>query len=277
MIKHLSLLVFRKALDTMSGTENLKQIAKVIPDIYNDGLQPAVKETGQVLALLPKTINAALAPLRQWINEREYNVAETKKLLEQKLSKVGAEHIVTPEPYVAVPALQAISYSMSSEVLRNLYANLLARSMDETAKNRVHPSFVEIIKQLFPDEAKLIKRISNEENIPLIDIQRIVNEEGSFFVELHNFTNLADNVCDKHTPGDVAEYIDNLCRLKIIEIPEGRYLSAETIYKPLKEHSVVVKIMNTPLPEGQSWEIVKKKVEITSFGREFIDVCVKDL
>lgn len=54
------------------------------------------------MALLPQVVNAILAPLQIWIANKEYNVAETKKLLEQKLSRVGAEHIVTPDAYVAV-------------------------------------------------------------------------------------------------------------------------------------------------------------------------------
>lgn len=98
-----------------------------------------------------------------------------------------------------------------------------------------------------------------------------------FFIELCNFTCLADNICDRHDPVDIAEYIDNLCRLRIIEIPEGRYIAGEDTYKPLEEHPIIVDIMNTPLPKGQRWEIVKKKLEVTSFGKEFIEVCVKDI
>ena len=42
-----------------------KAIDKV-PEVYDDGLKPATKESGKLLALIPQTINAALAPLRQW-------------------------------------------------------------------------------------------------------------------------------------------------------------------------------------------------------------------
>lgn len=55
---------------------------KTVPELYDDGLKPAVQESGKTLSLLPKTINAALVPLRKWIAEREYSLAETEKLLE---------------------------------------------------------------------------------------------------------------------------------------------------------------------------------------------------
>lgn len=69
-------------------------------------------------------------------------MAETEKLLEQKLKNIDEEKIVSPESYVAVPAIQAISYSMNSDELRNLYANLLAKAMVTPTKDAVHPSFV---------------------------------------------------------------------------------------------------------------------------------------
>ena len=116
--------------------EFLKATGQIAGQVYNDGLQPAIKETGKALALIPQTINAALVPLRKWIVKSEYNFAETQKLLEQKLSQVDAEHIVTPEAYVAIPAMQAISYSMDSKELRNLYANLLAPNCNNKLNTR---------------------------------------------------------------------------------------------------------------------------------------------
>lgn len=58
-----------------------------VPEIYDDGLKPATKESGKVLALIPQTINAALAPLRQWIAQKEYNVAETENYWLKNLKK----------------------------------------------------------------------------------------------------------------------------------------------------------------------------------------------
>ena len=61
----------RKENNQMNEVDKLVQgVGKAIdkvPEIYDDGLKPATKESGKVLALIPQTINAALAPLRQWI------------------------------------------------------------------------------------------------------------------------------------------------------------------------------------------------------------------
>ena len=76
-------------------SEKSKKIVDVIEDtskvsitVYEDILHPAAQETGSVLALIPQTIKAALAPLRQWIAQKEYNLSKTEKLLAQKLQNI---------------------------------------------------------------------------------------------------------------------------------------------------------------------------------------------
>ena len=69
-----------------------------------------------------------------------------------------------------MPALQAISYSMDSEELRNMYANLLAKAMNVDEKDKVHPAFVELIKQMAPREALILDGIFKSPLTPLIDL-----------------------------------------------------------------------------------------------------------
>lgn len=132
--------------------------------IYDDVAHPALKTAGGLLDLLPRAIKAALAPIEKWIMNREYQIKETAKLLEERLKDVPPEQIETPAPHIAIPALQYISYCMDNHELREMYANLLASSMNTVVKNGVYPSYVEIIKQLSPDEAKILRYIAEREN-----------------------------------------------------------------------------------------------------------------
>ena len=145
-------------LDKLAGT--IGDTLKTAPTLYEDALQPAVQEVGKFVARIPRAINAAFCGIDKWILNKEYTINETKKLLAQKLENVNPEKIIEPEPYVAVPIIQAISYSMNNEELRNLYANLLANAMNLDTKDSVHPSFVEIIRQMSPNDAKIFKHIS---------------------------------------------------------------------------------------------------------------------
>lgn len=65
-----------------------KEAAKAVTkEVYADVGHPIAKPTGELVGLVPRAIRAALAPVEKWVLEREYNVAETKKLLEEKLKK----------------------------------------------------------------------------------------------------------------------------------------------------------------------------------------------
>lgn len=88
---------------------------------------------------------------------KESNIEQTRKLLEKKLKNVPVENIITPPMYIGVPALQAISYCMNDESLRNMYAELLAHAMNSDTIDNVHPTYVEIIKQMSPYDALIFR------------------------------------------------------------------------------------------------------------------------
>lgn len=72
----------------------------------------------------------------------------------KKLENVPPEDIQPPKPHVGVPALDALRYTGAENELADLYANLLATSMDRQTAYRAHPGFVDIIKNMCPDEAE---------------------------------------------------------------------------------------------------------------------------
>ena len=52
---------------------------ETVPELYEDAFQPAVQESGKLLALIPRAINAAFSGLDKWILNKEYSIEETKK------------------------------------------------------------------------------------------------------------------------------------------------------------------------------------------------------
>lgn len=267
----------RKENNQMNEVDKLVQgVGKAIdkvPEIYDDGLKPATKESGKVLALIPQTINAALAPLRQWIAQKEYNVAETEKLLAQKLEKVEYQKIVSPESYVAVPAIQAIAYSMNSEELRELYANLLAKSMYIETKERVHPSFVEIIKQMSPIDALVFKKIMGREVNPMINLI-MKNEKGEFRTIITNVTDI--NIVSQELIG---VSIDNLTKQNLLSVPDDGFYSNEKVYDSILQTEFYdnQKNINRRTVDGFEFTYTKKMINKTNLGKLFYKVCVAEI
>lgn len=76
---------------------------------------------------------------------------------------------VVPAPNLLLGA--ATGYATTTEdELRSLFANLLATAIDNGTAPAVHPSFVDVIKQLTPDEARLLA---------------VLKHEGVFFYDIH--------------------------------------------------------------------------------------------
>ncbi|WP_051540308.1 DUF4393 domain-containing protein [Clostridium ihumii] len=266
------------------------QTIKAIPETYKDGLQPTVKESGKTLSLIPRAINAALVPLQKWILYKEYSYNETELILKEKLKNIDPQKIVTPEPYVGVPVLQAISYCMDCNELRNLYANLLAKSMNIDTKDNAHPAYAEIIKQLSPLDATILNNLALHEK-PIktfpIGMVRFAKENhtpnlglylGSpgmtvmkHFIELENIK-FSEDICIS---------IQNLERLGLISTDYSRALVDVSAYDKLKNSKFIHEAKAfydeywKVMPQYADYKIVLQNglLESTPLGFSFSKVC----
>lgn len=237
--------------------------------------KPIIKTTDEVLDILPQTINSAFCSLSKWLVNGKESLRLTAEAIKEKVKQIPEEKIVEPEPYVAIPAIQQISYCQNSEELRDLYANLLTSSMNTDKKWQVHPSFVDIIKQLTPDEAKIIKSIPNFKNnfMPAIDVKLMdKNASGSGHqIFITNFATVGLNVIENKE--NICSYIDNLVRLNILEIPPTYHLTNESLYKPLEESPVLEKMIPQAYKYIYNIGYNHKIIAITNYGLLFKQIC----
>ena len=265
-----------EGLDKLAGA--IGDTLKTAPTLYEDALQPTVKEVGKFAARIPRAINAAFSGLDKWILNKEYAIDETKKLLEKKLENVDPDKIVEPEAYVAVPAIQAISYSMNSEELRNLYTNLLAKAMNSDTKDFVHPSFVEIIKQMSPIDSLVFKTIMERTANPIIDL--VYNKyESDIPIAIESQT-IIENVTDINIASveTVCISIDNLVKQGLISISKDKSYTDATLYDNiLKSQFYIIKQQSCPItPDGFVFSHNKKMIIKTHLGNSFYKTCVVD-
>ena len=250
--------------------ENTKELAK---EAYSDLAKPILKSLGSIISLPFRAIDAALTPIKKWIDKKNFNYEKTRDLLADKLKDVDESKIVEPESYVAVPALQQLSYSYDSEELRQMYANLLASAMIEDTKWSVHPSFVEIIKQLSPIDAQAMKTLYTPNYLSLISIVLKEKDVETYHDIINHYSLELDKIYHNHNIQSAS--LVNLQRLGLINLcydktikPHDRYKDYKTcaLYKQLEKEN------------NKKDEIIIKEglIELTDFGISFCKTCCND-
>jgi hypothetical protein len=271
-----------KIVKTVEAVEGL---VKAVP-IYNDAIQPAAKQIGEVFETLAKTIKVAILPLKAiaWGYDRIGDFLQQK--LTQKLANVPLDRIKTPSFIVAGPIIEGLQFTSEEETLRELYANLLVTSMDSKTAHNAHPGFVQIIKNMSPDEARIIKFLAAMESQPLIDIFKKNKLTRSWVPLYRNFSFLGRNSKCEFLEL-VPNYLNNLCRLGLTEIPTNVSLSITenqkkdslklNIYDELKKDKEIVEfIQEIDLEEGFIIDFENKVIDLTDLGRQFCSACVID-
>ena len=249
-------------------------LVKAVP-VYEDLLQPVAKQLGKSLETVGKAINVALFPVSSlvWGYENIQVFLSTK--LADRLKDVPPEDIITPKPNVAGPAMDALRYTGHEDTLSDMYANLLASAMDRSTAKGAHPAFVEIIKQLTPDEAKILSLFISKSSYPVINLmtRRIDGKGGSEF--LVHYCHLG-KMCGLDDENLIPAYLDNFCRLGLMAISPGVYLTADGVYDALENDPVILQGMKViERDPARKPGIDRLAIRATEMGRQFINACVK--
>lgn len=252
--------------------EAVSQTEGVLTEVYKDTLQPTLKPIGQIISYPTRLLRLAFSPLEKWMVGAEASIRIAAENVEKKVAQIPEEKIVPLEANIAVPAIMQLSYCENSVELRNLYANLLATSMNVDKKWEVHPAYVDIIKQLTPDEAKFLSALHPMSIIsyPLIDV-RLKNKNG-YNTIFSNFTDVNQTVLEH--PTMIANYIYNLSRLGLIIVPDGVHLIDESIYNRVEQNPMLLDMISQSNLQGFSGLSYGKKLfHLTDFGVSFVNVC----
>lgn len=249
------------------------QAKGVFEKAYDDLAHPSAKSLGNTLSLLPRTIGVWLGKWEKWVINGEESIRLTAQAVQEKAKNIPEEKLTEPESYVAIPAVQQLSYCYDSEELRELYANLLVSSMNIDTKYYVHPSFVDIIKQLSPMDAKALEEMKQKDSdLPIVDVN-LNFEENKTFCEL-----LVDYSIDLfplfNDTAVLSASLQNLDRLGIIKIRYDQMLKPDERYNVFYEDAVYKSFADSfGGRENTTITLKKGLIELTEFGKAFCKIC----
>jgi len=260
-------------IDPESSKEIISEAKAVVPEVYKDVVKPAAQEIGSVTG---RTVKALLAPLRGMLWGWEQIEKTIEEGVQKRLEKIPESNRKTPEPEIAVPAIEALRYTAQNETLREMYLNLLGNSMDERKKNIVHPSFVDLIKRMNSLDAKVFERISNNTNYQKIINPTIsIKDKGQFFNGATPEWYVGWKI-DEYNEFDVSASFIRLSKFGLIELMYDRTAGKEG-YDKIKESKFLENLLNLyqKMHPNMKLEIggTESVFYINEFGKQFKSAC----
>jgi hypothetical protein len=165
-----------------------------------------------------KAITMALSPLSAAVWGYEQFCDWLQASLTARMAGTTPGQVISPPGHVAGPLLLHLRFLQSEEILRELFAGLLACAMDSKRQGEVHPAFVSVLQQLSPDEAVLLTYLSRTTGWTISDHweERSRKNEPS----LEEQFMLACRTAAVKAEDQAEAYMNNLIRLGILMLRE---------------------------------------------------------
>lgn len=245
----------------------------IVLELYKDMAQPAARNVGLALGAIT-SIGLFLHLLTSWGTERiNLRLKANLEKYADKLKDLPDEEIVQVPPEVAMPIIEKLSY-VTNEELRELYIELLTKASIKEMNNKAHPSFVNIINNLSPDEAKFIQYLNSTESLPFVDITLSAENYTLHYIDLLVCFTPGLNL---NFPQNLKAYLSNLESSGLIKIQSGQWIHEENDFEVYRkylnenipryetEYNYIKKDPNDRKP----YKIVKGSINITEFGSLF--------
>lgn len=199
-----------------------------------------------------------------------HDLEEYRKLLENSIDQIPEEKRIEPSIQTTAQALENSKYCVDQENLRDMFVALISNSMNADYQADVHPSFAEIIKQMSPMDAEVIKifKKSSTNGFALARYD-LVKDDG--------YDVLLENVFLKYVTPNLAACslsISSLVRLGLLKTSYSIILVGKDAYKPFELHPWY-KLFQERYPDNKI-DIRRGTVALTPLGRSFVRVCISD-
>lgn len=255
-----------------------------IKDLSINALDKPTKEIGEGLGNLFWLVFSPIHAARAAIEPR---IQGFKNDIEREVAKIPQDQLVESPLNIIGPALESSKFHIEHEEIRLLFAKLIASSMDSMEQEKVHPAFVEVIKQLSPFDVKILEMLVDNPIWPVgqivIKVQETSNHSRGQVVFAKDFFPFP--MIDMSNYQQYSTALDNLSRLSLISFDYMSRLAEETRYEVLVNHKLYEQAVHFCESNKQSnefpsvnhtyesVELVKGAWEITDFGKAFTACC----
>src|SRR6185503_12254407 len=162
--------------------EAVRNATRAIRDLV---LRPGREGTGSLGGGLGAMAMLAVGPLRE-LPGIATQVPGTLRSLGERMTAIPGSRRRAPALGFAAQALAGSLRCGST--MRERYLNLLAAAMDGETAARVHPAFLTVLRQLTPDEVRIISTFQHDGPYPLLTVGARYRFGERLSTELRHFS-----------------------------------------------------------------------------------------
>ena len=194
---------------------------------------------------------------------------EFKASLEQNIAAIPEERLCEPPLSTVGPALEASKYYFEEPEIREMFAKLIAASMDSRTTSNAHPSFTEIIKQMSPLDAQNLKYFAID-TLPVVEYRLTDPENAGRYKPLLRNVFLANpNECNIIRQ---AQSISSLERLGLIVTSYDNHLTNEAVYDAFDKTEYYMAYAHA---DERPQITIRRGIALpTPLGKQFILICL---
>ena len=252
-----------------------------LPQLVNDIASPIAKSVGQTLSHFWDGLTSGI---ELWYGkkmiEMNRNLELYKLELEKNMSNIPEENLQEPKMNIFGPAIDASKFYFEEKEYREMFAKLISSSCDKSFNNKIHPYFVEAIKQMKPLDAKLLKyfkdHISDDPAVfPIVNV--ILEKTDNSFTFISRQVFLTDLTMPLNF---YSASLNNLVRLGLVEISYAETINDVNAYKIYNDSKTIQTIRSNTLKKKEddkgknTVEFQKGIIFITQLGLDFISICI---
>ncbi|GKU82575.1 DUF4393 domain-containing protein [Niallia sp. NCCP-28] len=233
---------------------------EVIKLVYPDLAQPALRKVGQALET---TLDFTMIPVKylgMFSQKADIQLKRNLNKYQEKLETLDMDSIGSVPPEIGVPILEELT-RITNEELTEMYTNLLVNASTVEKSRHAHPSFINVLKNISSDEARIIDYIMhNEKKLPIyVRYERESSAYGP--VPVTDNINNINTLVSLDFPDNNDFYIKNLVSLGIVEAKDLYYRFQVEQYKVFEESINRLK--------EQANETMNKMIELEQANGEF--------
>ena len=255
-------------------TDLIKSTPNILGVIYQDLAQPSVKAVGNALGTVFEFSTSFLLPVKLLNEKFKLNFKKRLNEYKEKLEEIPEDKRCEVHPQIGTPIIEKLSYTTNDEIA-DMFTTLLANASNIDMVNNAHPSFVNMIERMSPDEARILSYLKDK-----IDIQYCNfygdTKDGEGYAPLLDHETLLRNEIEFNYPQNLNAYLANFISLGIIIDKAGIFRVDKTIYNKIRDEVNLKKLEDTLVPQTyKSITVEESYYEITDFGKLFIKACIK--